>query len=99
MRALTSPFLLHLFTLPPTLPLTLPLKRKKMNQKASALRLKIVEGGYAIARWSEQGFLEQLSFPFDCIEKAREFLAIASYELKFIPSVLPHIQQRFHEGQ
>lgn len=70
-----------------------------MNQKASALRLKIVEGGYAIARWSEQGFLEQLSFPFDCIEKAREFLAIASYELKFIPSVLPHIQQRFYEKE
>lgn len=69
-----------------------------MLQKDSGLRLKIVEGGYAIARWSEKGFLEQLSFPFDCIEKAREFLAIASYELKFIPSVLPEIQQRFNRG-
>jgi hypothetical protein len=69
-----------------------------MLQKDSGLRLKIVEGGYAIARWSENGFLEQLSFPFDSIEKAREFLAIASYELRFIPSILPCIQQRFNEG-
>lgn len=69
-----------------------------MSRKDSGLRLKIVEGGYAIARWSEQGFLEQLSFPFDCIEKARQFLAIANYDLKFIPSVLPEIQQRFKES-
>ena len=66
-----------------------------MPQKDSGLRLKIVDGGYAIARWSEKGFLEQLSFPFETIEKAREFLAIASYELRFIPSVLPSIDQRF----
>lgn len=69
-----------------------------MPQKDSGLRLKIVEGGYAIARWSEDGFLEQLSFPFDCIEKAREFLSIANYELRFIPSVLPEIQRRFNKG-
>jgi hypothetical protein len=68
-----------------------------MLQKDSGLRLKIVEGGYAIARWSENGFLEQLSFPFDSIEKAREFLAIASYELRFIPSILPSIAERFKE--
>jgi hypothetical protein len=68
-----------------------------MPQRDSGLRLKIVEGGYAIARWSEQGFLEQLSFPFDSIEKAREFLAIASYELRFIPGVLPSIDKRFKE--
>lgn len=69
-----------------------------MLQKNQSLRLKIVEGGYAIARWSEHGFLEQLSFPFETIEKAREFLAIANYELRFIPSILPSIQQRFNEG-
>lgn len=59
------------------------------------LRLKIVPGGFAIARWVKEGFLEQLSYPFPTIETARQFLSIADYELKFIPSVLPVISRRF----
>jgi hypothetical protein len=65
--------------------------------KGSQLRLKNVEGGVAIARWSERGELEQLSHAFDSAERARRFLAIASYELGFIPSALPHIMKRLQE--
>lgn len=65
--------------------------------KGSQLRLKNVEGGVAIARWSERGELEQLSFPFPSADHARRFLAIANYELGFIPSALPHILKRLQE--
>jgi len=41
---------------------------------------------------------EQLSWPFDCIKKAQEFCAIANYDLRFIPSALPHIHERLAEG-
>jgi hypothetical protein len=69
----------------------------RSNQCADSLRLKNVEGGFAIARWSERGELEQLSFPFPSIDTARRFLAIANYRLGFIPSVLPHILERFQK--
>jgi hypothetical protein len=61
------------------------------------LRLKSVEGGFAIARWSERGELEQLSFPFATIDAATQFLAIARYDLGFIPSALPHVLMRFQK--
>lgn len=48
-----------------------------------------VDSGWAIAVKHEKGELEQLSFPFDCIETAQRFLSIANYDLGFIPSVLP----------
>lgn len=60
------------------------------------LELIVSENGVAIGRTNEQGELEQLSFPFDNIEKAQQFLAIANYSLKFIPSALPHVQERFN---
>jgi hypothetical protein len=59
------------------------------------LRLKIVPGGFAIARWVKEGFLEQLSYPFPTIEMAKQYLSIANYELRFIPSALPVINERF----
>jgi hypothetical protein len=48
-----------------------------------------VDGGWAIALKHEKGEPEQLSFPFDCIETAQQFLSIANYSLGFIPSILP----------
>jgi hypothetical protein len=60
------------------------------------LELIIVEDGIAIGRTNEKGELEQLSFPFETIEKAQQFLTIANYGLKFIPSALPHVQERFN---
>jgi hypothetical protein len=53
------------------------------------LCLLLVEGGWAIALKHEKGELEQLSFPFDCMKTAQQFLSIANYGLGFIPSVLP----------
>lgn len=55
------------------------------------LELIITENGVAIGRTNEKGELKQLSFPFDNLEKAQQFLSIASYRLKFIPSALPGI--------
>lgn len=55
----------------------------------SELCLIPVDGGWAIAKRHEKGEPEQLSFPFDCMEKAQQFLSIANYDLGFIPSVLP----------
>jgi hypothetical protein len=48
-----------------------------------------VDGGWAIALKHEKGEPEQLSFSFDCIETAQQFLSIANYSLGFIPSILP----------
>jgi hypothetical protein len=56
---------------------------------ANELCLVQVDGGWAIALKHKKGEPEQLSFPFDCIETAQQFLSIANYELKFIPSILP----------
>jgi hypothetical protein len=56
---------------------------------ANELCLVQVDGGWAIALKHEKGEPEQLSFPFACIETAQQFLSIANYELKFIPSILP----------
>jgi hypothetical protein len=56
---------------------------------ANDLCLLPVEGGWAIALKHEKGEPEQLSFPFDCMETAQQFLSIANYDLGFIPSILP----------
>ena len=48
-----------------------------------------VDGGWAIAVKHEKGELEQLSFSFDCMKTAQQFLSIANYGLGFIPSILP----------
>jgi hypothetical protein len=56
---------------------------------ANELCLLPVEGGWAIALKHEKGELEQLSFPFDCMKTAQQFLSVANYSLGFIPSVLP----------
>jgi len=67
---------------------------KKSSPRQDGLELIVSENGVAIGRVNEEGELEQLSFPFDSLEKAQQFLAIANYRLKFIPSALPHIQER-----
>ena len=65
--------------------------------KKTKLFLMAMKSGWAIARMTPDG-PEQLSWPFDCMEKAQEFCAIANYDLRFIPSALPHIHKRLAEG-
>lgn len=50
-----------------------------------------VDGGWAIALKHEKGELLKLSFPFDCMKTAQQFLSIANYRLGFIPSALPTV--------
>lgn len=69
---------------------------KKNNPRQDGLELIVSENGVAIGRVNEEGELEQLSFPFDSLEKAQQFLAIANYRLKFIPSVLPGVLEKLN---
>jgi hypothetical protein len=48
-----------------------------------------VDGGHAIALRQEKGEPVQLSYAFDCLEIAQQFLSIANWSLLFIPSALP----------
>lgn len=67
----------------------LPMKPLRTLNLANELCLLLVDGGWAIALRHEKGEPEQLSFSFDCLEKAQQFLSIANYDLGFIPSILP----------
>lgn len=70
------------------------MKPSRTLSLANELCLLLVDGGWAIALRHEKGESEQLSFPFDCMEKAQQFLSIANYDLGFIPSVLPSKAQK-----
>lgn len=59
------------------------------------MMLVTVEGGHAIARTDASGQVETLSFPFEDRLVAERFLAIARYDLGFVPSALPHVAERF----
>ena len=72
-------------------------KSLPQGKPSKALVLVCVDGGWAIARHTDEG-LEQLSFPWEDKEKAREFLAITRVDLGFVPSALPHVLKRFSEG-
>jgi len=72
-------------------------KSLRPGKPSKDLVLVLVDGGWAIAQRTDNG-LEQLSFPWEDKEKARNFLAITRVDLGFVPSALPETKRMMSGG-